>query len=112
MILLLILGGCGALATTGALRTFRGMTAPIDVANDYLDAARGGAVAGRHTCDGALDTDPAVTASTGQNLHSVSISGRRATVSGTLTLQDGPDTEIRIRMGRSNDAWCVDDVDV
>lgn len=112
LILLLILGGCGALAATGAVRTFRGMTAPIDVANDYLDAARGGGDAGRYSCDDAMGTDPTVSASTGQNLHSVSIGGPRATVSGTLTLQDGQDTEIRLRMGRSNDAWCVDDVDL
>ena len=88
------------------------MTAPIDVANDYLDAARGGDDVTRYPCDPTMATDPAVSASTGQNLHSVSMSGPRATVTGTLTLQDGRDTDIRIRLGRSNDEWCVDDVDL
>ncbi len=80
LVLLLVLGGCGALAATGAVRAFRGMTAPIDVANDYLDAARGGDDVTRYPCDPTMATDPAVSASTGQNLHSVSMSGPRATV--------------------------------
>jgi hypothetical protein len=42
VLVVLLLGGCGALAATGAIVGFRAMTAPADVANDYLDAAREG----------------------------------------------------------------------
>lgn len=109
-ILILLLGGCGALAVTGAIRGFQAMTAPVDVANDYLDAAREEGDTTPHTCGADVPPPAGVVASTSQDLTDVSISGGRARVNGTVTLADAGATEVRVTLTRGDGEWCVTDV--
>lgn len=86
------------------------MTAPVDVANDYLDAAREGGDTTPHTCGADVPPPAGVVASTAQDLTDVSISGGRATVNGTVRLPDAGATSVRITLTRGDGEWCVTEV--
>ena len=88
------------------------MSAPVDVANDYLDAARASEDTSADTCGGEVPLHPDVAGSSAQNLANVSISGGRATVTGTLRQLNGSEDEIRITLGRSDGDWCVGGVEL
>ena len=110
LVALLLLGGCGVLVTIGGLRAFRSVTAPIDVANAYLDAARAGADLTATACRPEQPPWEPVTSSRSQSLTNVEISGGLAQVSGSITLGDGVTTPVRIDLSRRDDGWCVREV--
>lgn len=89
------------------------MSAPVDVANEFLDAMRAGEDAGAFTCMGAVDPIPPIESSQGQRLTSVNISNNRvARVEGTLTTAEGDRRSIDLRLNRRDDDWCVADLSV
>ncbi len=109
--LLLLLTGCGVFAVAAVSGFVGRMTAPVDVANEYLEAARTTADVAPYACEDAPPVDPEVADSRTQYLGDVTLSGRRfATVSGTITLGDGFETEITMRLSNDDDAWCVREV--
>lgn len=111
--LLLLLGGCGTLVTVGAMRAFQGFTAPIDVANDYLDAARAGTDLTPYACRPDEPPRPEVVTSREQNLNSVEIDGRSfAEVEGSLTLEERLPARVTVFLSRRGDEWCVSAVEV
>lgn len=111
VLLLLLLGGCGVFAVTAVSGFIGRMSAPVDVANEYVDAARDGNDVTPYTCEPDVGVDPELADSRAQNLVGVDIVNRRhATVTGLLTLGDGFETEITMRLNQVDDAWCVHEV--
>lgn len=112
LVALLVVGGCSALLVVGGSRLLSVATAPVDVANDYLDTARvGGDVTGLACgADPPLREELATTA--GQMLRSVEVTGGFATVSGRITLADGSDAPIAVELGRRGEGWCVSGIEV
>lgn len=105
---LLVLGGCGAAATYAGMRFMGSMSAPVDVANDLLDAARTGGDTAGHLCGDAAEVDPRLASSEGQRLTSVHVSNNRvASVGGTITLDGGERTGIDLELRRRDGEWCV-----
>lgn len=108
--MVLLLGGCGALLTVGGLRAFQSLTVPIDVANNYLDAARTDGDLAASACRPDEPPGPDLTSSLGQNLTHVNITNQLAEVEGSITLEDGVATPVRIHLSRRDGGWCVRDV--
>jgi hypothetical protein len=110
LIALLVLGGCGALVTVAGVRLMGSMTAPVDVANEFLDAARSGDDVAPYLCGDASpgDVPPELANSEGQRLTEVHVSNNRvADVGGRLTLSGGDRTPIQMELRRAGDDWCV-----
>ena len=111
LLLLVLLGGCAGLVAVVAPRVLEGVTAPVDVANGYLDAARSGAALAPFACRAGERPHPEVPRSQGQYLSSVEIDGRSfAEVGGSLTLEDGFPARITVELRRGEGQWCVHDV--
>jgi len=108
LLLLLLLGGCAGLAAVLVPRAIEGITAPIDVANGYLDAVRGGTDLVPYACRPDEPPHPELAASQGQYLNSAEIDGRSfAEVGGSLTLEDGFVARILLELRRGEGEWCV-----
>jgi len=110
VLVILLAGGCGVLVATLGVRAVDAVTAPLDVANAYLDAARSGGDLSPHACspeDPPLDE---VVSSRGQQLRSVEISGGLAEVRGTLRPDPGIQVPVRVSLARDDDGWCVSQV--
>lgn len=106
-----VVAGCGALLYVGGSRLVGAARAPVDTANEFLDALRAGDDPGAHLCDGRdrLEATGDLAASEGQNLSSVHISNNRvATVSGTVTLAGQQRSPLTVELRRDGDGWCVD----
>ena len=110
LLAVLLLGGCGVLVTVGGLRAFESLSAPIDVANIYLDAARTGGDLTDSACRPDDPPHPATASSLAQNLTSVDITNRLAEVNGSITLEDGITTTVRIHLAQRDGEWCVREV--
>lgn len=111
VLLVLLAGGCGVLAATVGLRAVEGLSAPVDVANDYLDAGRSGQDLAPHACSPDEAPRDEVVTSRGQQLGSVEINaGSSAEVEGTLTLESGAVVQVRVALLRAGDGWCVREV--
>jgi len=111
VLLVLLLGGCAGLLAVVAPRVLDSVTAPVDVANGYLDAARAGAALAPFACRAGDRPPPEVPRSQGQYLSSVEIDGRSfAEVGGSLTLEDGFPARITVELRRGEGQWCVHDV--
>lgn len=110
LIALLLLGGCGVLAGFGGVRAFRALSAPVDVANTYLDAARSGGDLTASACRPDDRPRPAVANSRAQSLTSADISGGMAEVTGSITLEDDITTPVRVHLSQRNGEWCVREV--
>lgn len=98
------------LVAVGGLRAFQSLSAPIDVANLYLDAARSGGDLDRSACRPDDPPRPEVAASQAQELDGVEITGGLAEVTGSITLGDGVTTPVRVDLSRRDGEWCVRDV--
>ena len=113
LLLLLLVGGCAGLAAVVVPRVLDSVTAPIDVANDYLDAARAGGELAPFACHSGDRPHPELPDSQGQYLSTVEIDGRSfAEVGGSLALEDGFPARITLELRRGADQWCVYDVEV
>ena len=113
LLLLLLVGGCAGLAAVVVPRVLDSVTAPIDVANDYLDAARAGGELAPFACRSGDRPHPELPGSQGQYLSTVEIDGRSfAEVGGSLTLEDGFPARITLELRRGADQWCVYEVEV
>lgn len=110
LVALLLLGGCGVLAGFGGVRAFQSLTAPIDVANIYLDAARSGGDLAASACHPDDLPGSEVVTSRSQNLTSVDISGGMAEVTGSMTLENGVTMSVRIELSRRDGEWCVREI--
>lgn len=108
VLLVLVVGGCGTVAVLGGMRAFDALTAPMDVANDYLDAARSGGPLAPHACRPDDPARPEVVASRSQRLTSVEIDGGAiAEVRGSLVLSDDVPVPVLVTLGRRDGSWCV-----
>ena len=113
MLLVVLVGGCAALVAVLAPRALESVTAPVDVANGYLDAARSGAALAPFTCRPDDPPPPEVPRSQAQYLNTVEVDGRSfAEVGGSLTLEDGFTARITVELRRGDGPWCVYDVAV
>lgn len=113
LLLMLLIGGCAGLAAVVVPRVLDGVTAPIDVANDYLDAARAGSELAPFACRPGDHPHPELPGAQGQYLSSVEINNRSfAEVGGSLTLEDGFPARITLELRRGEGEWCVYDVEV
>ena len=75
VLLLVLLGGCAALVAVVGPRVLASVTAPVEVANDYLDAARTGAELDPFVCRSGAAVHGDVARCQGQCLHQVEIDG-------------------------------------
>jgi hypothetical protein len=105
-----VVAGCSTLLYLGGSRLVGSARAPVDTANEFLDAVRlgGPAASPRHVCSGPFELAEELRASSAQNLSSVHISNNRvATVSGTVTLAEGRTSPLTVELRRIDDGWCV-----
>ena len=113
VLLVVLLGGCAALVAIVVPRALEHVTAPVDVANAYLDAARSGASLAPFACRPDDPPHPEVLRSQGQYLNTVEVDGHSfAEVGGSLTLEDGFPARITVELRRGVGPWCVHDVAV
>jgi len=94
----------------GGLRAFQALSAPIDVANLYLDAARSGGDLTDSACRPNDPPHPEVVTSQAQNLTSVDITSGVAEVGGSITLEDAVTMSVQVELSRRDGAWCVREV--
>ncbi len=108
VLLVVLVGGCAGLAAVLVPRALDGVTAPFDVANGYLDAARAGTELAPFACRPDEAPHPEVPGSVRQNLTSVEIDGRSfGEVGGSLTLADGLPVRVLVELRRDEGEWCV-----
>ena len=111
MLLVVLVGGCAGLVAVVAPRALELVTAPVDVANGYLDAARSGAALAPSACRPDDPPHPEVPRSQAQYLNTVEVDGRSfAEVGGSLTLEDGSPARITVELRRGDGQWCVHEV--
>lgn len=104
-----VVAGCSTLLYVGGSRLVGSARAPVDRANEFMDAVRaGGPAAGRHVCPGPFELADGLPTSEGQHLSEVHIaSSGTATVSGTVTLAGGRTSPLTVELRRIGDGWCV-----
>lgn len=104
-----VVAGCSTVLYIGGSRIVRTARAPVDTANEFLDAVRaGGPAAGRDVCPGPVELADGIATSEGQHLSEVHVSSSGiATVSGTVTLAGGRTSPLTVELHRTDDGWCV-----
>lgn len=109
LVLLVAVAGCTTLVYMGGSRLLDTFRAPVDTANEFLDAARATETAvPEQVCSRSFELARELRRSEGQHLKDVHIVNDRASVSGTVTLDGGRVSPLTVELRKAGGRWCVD----